>query len=72
MADFEVIKHLGKGAFGQVLEVRWAVLYERVCVTCERVCVTWLQVLEKRTQKSYALKVIRDDVQRYQLCCCCR
>ena len=61
MADFEVIKHLGKGAFGQVLEVRWAVL-------CERVCVTWLQVLEKRTQKSYALKVIRDDVQRYQLC----
>lgn len=35
MADFEVIKHLGKGAFGQVLEV-----------------------VEKRTQKHYALKIM--------------
>jgi hypothetical protein len=32
MADFEVIKHLGKGAFGQVLEVRREAL-ESKCVT---------------------------------------
>lgn len=64
MADFEVIKHLGKGAFGQVLEVRWAVV-------CGRLIVTLLQVLEKQTKKSYALKVMSDDMQRYELCCFC-
>lgn len=34
MADFEVIKHLGKGAFGQVLEVRWAVVCGRL-IDCD-------------------------------------
>jgi hypothetical protein len=32
MADFEIIKHLGRGAFGQVLEVRAAPAKIRICI----------------------------------------
>ena len=54
MADYEIIKHLGRGAFGQVLEVRCSAGAQ----TFQRCFHVLPQVMEKRTKKSYALKVI--------------
>jgi hypothetical protein len=55
--DFEIIQHLGRGAFGQVLEVRKsAVSYSHVLYH-QFLLVMFIQVMDKRTKKSYALKV---------------
>jgi hypothetical protein len=36
IADFEIIKHLGRGAFGQVLEVRFSTAHALLCITLTR------------------------------------
>jgi hypothetical protein len=52
MADFDIVKHLGRGAFGQVLEVSARPLAGSHCGAH-----SFLQVKDKKSQKSYALKV---------------
>lgn len=55
IADFEVIRHLGKGAFGQVLEV--CKIEDVLAKKHDEIVTMRLQVVEKRTKKHYALKV---------------
>jgi hypothetical protein len=51
ISDFEIIKHLGRGAFGQVLEVRAG-----TGSRSQRRNAREPQVMEKSSRKSYALK----------------
>ncbi len=66
ISDFDIIKHLGRGAFGQVLEVRadagadlpfhfLPFVFSFVSLPSSRV--PWPQVKDRMTNKSYALKV---------------